>query len=78
MINGSADVELFVIHDPANRTTISVREASDEQLEKARASAQEAEAQLAQQYHNACMAHAVFTYELDRRKRSIQIARFIT
>lgn len=76
-INGSADPELFIINDPTHKLTVNVRDATNAQLEEARASAQQAEAQLQAQYQNACMAHAVFTYELDRRKRTIQIARII-
>jgi hypothetical protein len=79
-ING-APLELFVIHDPANKTTINVRDASDDQLEKAREGAANAQKQLwdnmqnmLSQFQQAAMANAVFTYELDRRKKSLTIA----
>ena len=80
-INGSPQ-ELFVIHDPANRSTINVRDATDEQLEKAREGSSTAQKQLWDniqnmlgQFQQAAMANAVFTYELDRRKKSITIAK---
>jgi hypothetical protein len=83
MING-ANPELFVIDDPAHKQRVSVRDASDEQLEKARSGAQQAQgriqediSKLLEQYTQACMAHSVFTYEIDRRKRSFTIARII-
>lgn len=86
MLNEIKDVnqELFVIHDPTHKLTINVRDASEAQLEKARAGAQQAQAQLIEQiqqnlaqFQQACMAHAVFAYEQDRRKRSLSIARII-
>lgn len=77
IINGT---ELFVIHDPSNKQTINVRDATDDQLEKARLGASEAQQQMWNQIQNllgqfqqAAMANAVFTYELDRRKKSLTI-----
>ena len=82
--HGSLAPELFIIHDPLNKVSVNVRDATDDQLEKARASAQQAQADFLNQIQNilaqhqqACMAHAVFTYEIDRRSRTIQIARVI-
>lgn len=76
--------ELFVIHDPSNKQTINVRDATDAQLEKAREGAAQAQndmhnkiGELLAKFQQAAMANAVFTYELDRRKRSIVIAQRI-
>lgn len=85
IINGSGTAtELFVIHDPTNKATINVRDATDLQLEKAREGASNAQKQLwdniqnqLAQFQQAAMANAVFTYEIDRRKKSIQVARVI-
>lgn len=85
ILNGSGPLqELFIIHDPLNKATINVRDATEEQLEKARVGAAQAQTQLLdsiqntlQQFQNACMANAVFSYELDRRRRSITVARVI-
>lgn len=81
MIN---DQEMFVIHDPSNKATVNVRDATDAQLEKAREGASKAQGDLfdtiqgmLQKFQQAAMANAVFTYELDRRKRSIVIAQRI-
>lgn len=83
IINGSQP-ELFVIHDPINKATINVRDATDEQLKKAREGASNAQKQLWDniqnmlgQFQQACMANAVFTYELDRRTKSLIIAQTI-
>jgi hypothetical protein len=85
IINGSGPLqEMFLIHDPANKSTINVRDATDEQLQKAREGAAQASQQLwdnvqnlLNQFQQACMANAVFSYELDRRNKSITIARII-
>jgi hypothetical protein len=72
--------ELFVIHDSTSRTTVNVRDASEEQLEKAKLSAAESQGmlfddiqKLLQKFQQAAMANAVFTYELDRRSKALII-----
>lgn len=85
ILNGSGPLqEMFVIHDPTNKQTINVREATDEQLLKAQQGAAKAQADMMEnirmqlaQFQNASMANSVFSYEIDRRKRSITVARII-
>lgn len=80
ILNGSPQ-EMFVIHDPTNKATINVRDATDEQLQKAKEGAGNAQKQLwdniqnlLTQFQQAAMANAVFAYELDRRKKGLVIA----
>jgi hypothetical protein len=85
ILNGSGPLqEMFVIHDPANKRTINVRDATDEELLKAQQGAAQASKQLWEsiqnqltQFQTAAMANSVFSYEIDRRRRSIVIARII-
>ena len=80
VLNGSPLQEMFVIHDPTNKQTINVRDATEEQLLKAKQGSADAQKQLwdsiqnqLAQFQQAAMANAVFSYELDRRNRGIVI-----
>jgi hypothetical protein len=77
--------ETFAIHEAATGTSTPIREATEEQLQRAKQAAEQQHRALAQQViqllgqsTNCAKAAAAIEYELDRRKRTITIATDLT
>jgi hypothetical protein len=74
------NAEKFIIHDTKNKVSVPIREATFEQLNTAKENSINQRRQLQDnimqaiiQLQQAAMAEAVFTYELDRRSRTLAV-----